>query len=260
MLTRVISAVIIAPIVIALFIFLSNDLLLLVLSAMSALLSYETAMIYQLKKSWIALYIGLSFFITLLFANSDFSNILILMAVAVWGLSWAWIVGFRTVGQAKPALGMLSSLLLFPACAIALFLLRADWGYAIIIVLLLMVWSIDIVGMLVGRKWGRSKLIPTISPNKTWVGFYAQVTVGLLWSVVLMFYLECTLLTALVLGLTVALATIGGDLFESILKRENNVKESGRIIPGHGGIFDRVDGLIAAAPIFWLQVQWYNCV
>lgn len=116
--------------------------------------------------------------------------------------------------------------------------------------LLLVVWSTDIGAYGVGRCIGGPRLAPSISPNKTWAGAFgglcAAMGVGSLIAVLLDVQ---TLWSLVVASAGVSVVSQFGDLAESKIKRYFGVKDSGRIIPGHGGIFDRVDGILAAAPV-----------
>ena len=110
----------------------------------------------------------------------------------------------------------------------------------------IVVWSVDIGAYFTGRAIGGPKLAPSISPGKTWAGFYGGIAAATLlggaWVLVTQLPLVLVLLAPLF-----AAAAQGGDLFESWMKRRAGVKDSGRLLPGHGGVFDRVDGLLPVA-------------
>lgn len=135
---------------------------------------------------------------------------------------------------------------------VALAALRSDPAYGLIAVvwLLVVVWSADTAAYAAGRGIGGPKLAPSISPNKTWAGLGgaavgAAVAGGLAGWLMGLPWLGPVVLIASLLGVVEQL----GDLFESHLKRQYGVKDSGTIIPGHGGMLDRVDGLVAAASV-----------
>lgn len=127
--------------------------------------------------------------------------------------------------------------------------LPAD-GLALFLFALLAVWATDIGAYAAGRSIGGPKLAPRISPKKTWAGLiggmFAAALVG--WLVALAAGAAMPAL-ALLLGAVAAVVGQVGDLFESAIKRRYNVKDSGQLIPGHGGILDRIDGLLVAAPV-----------
>lgn len=124
-----------------------------------------------------------------------------------------------------------------------------------LLTLLIIVWVADTAAYFGGRLLGQHKLAPTISPNKTLEGVYTALFVGAIIIIggqwVLFHSIEPTQITSyLGLVFSTTMAAIIGDLFESFLKRQQGLKDSGRLLPGHGGILDRIDSLTAAAPIF----------
>lgn len=126
----------------------------------------------------------------------------------------------------------------------------------ILLLLLAIVWLGDSAAYYVGKTWGRHKLAPRVSPNKTWEGAIASTAAGLLaaavWSLWRMGRVDPEIL---VLAGTVSVAAQVGDLVESLLKRGAGVKDSGAILPGHGGMLDRLDALLFASPVMWLGVE-----
>jgi phosphatidate cytidylyltransferase len=125
---------------------------------------------------------------------------------------------------------------------------------------LLVIWTSDTFQYLVGKSIGRTKLIPHISPNKTVEGaiggFAAASLVGA--GCVAIFGLNVSIAAGFGLGAAVALAGLLGDLVESMVKRQVGVKDSGSLIPGHGGIFDRVDALVLGVITVWLASPWLS--
>lgn len=146
-------------------------------------------------------------------------------------------------------------------------------GISLIIFLLFVVWAGDITALYVGRMWGRNKLIPKLSPNKTWEGTIGSIfgSVAVAGLLLLFSNLLVTNLVIdsffeklsvhlffsgepwrwLVVAFIVNIAAQLGDLLESALKRSAGVKDSGSLLPGHGGMLDRLDALLIAAPILW---------
>nr|WP_211112490.1 phosphatidate cytidylyltransferase [Azospirillum sp. SYSU D00513] len=125
-----------------------------------------------------------------------------------------------------------------------------DDGLALLLFAMLAVWATDIGAYAAGRSIGGPKLAPRISPKKTWAGLIGGMVSAALvgWAVALAFGAEMPAL-ALLAGAVVAVVSQVGDLFESAVKRRFDAKDSGRLIPGHGGILDRIDGLLVAAPV-----------
>ncbi|MDQ2954330.1 MAG: phosphatidate cytidylyltransferase, partial [Pseudomonadota bacterium] len=124
----------------------------------------------------------------------------------------------------------------------------AEFGFMAIIFLFAVVWATDIFGYFVGRTMGGPKLAPSISPKKTWSGAIGGIlgAVGAALAIVIAIR-DASLLTALTLGLLLSIAAQAGDLFESQLKRRFAAKDASGLIPGHGGVMDRLDGFLAAA-------------
>jgi phosphatidate cytidylyltransferase len=135
--------------------------------------------------------------------------------------------------------------------------LRAFYGTEMTMYFFILIWVADISAYFAGKKWGTTKLAPEISPGKTVAGMYGGLISGLICAVVLSLFYGFQLMIAadfvLLSGLTV-LVSIYGDLFVSVAKRQHGVKDSGSLLPGHGGVLDRIDSLIAAIPFF------YGCI
>jgi phosphatidate cytidylyltransferase len=125
--------------------------------------------------------------------------------------------------------------------------------------LLVMVWLADSGAYFAGRQWGKTRLAPAISPGKTWEGVYGGLLSSLVFAAVAGGLYSHSFTWTLMFMLVAAVAvlfSVAGDLLESLMKRHSGVKDSGKIIPGHGGIFDRVDSLVAAAPMFLTGFLW----
>jgi phosphatidate cytidylyltransferase len=143
--------------------------------------------------------------------------------------------------------------------ALALVWLRTDAaaGLAYVVWLLLVVWATDGSADIVGRTLRGPRLAPRISPSKTWSGLLGGLFGAGLVGGMTALVLGAGFMFPAALAIVLALVAQGGDLFESFLKRRASVKDSGHLIPGHGGLLDRVDGLVFAAPLFaalvWLQ-------
>jgi phosphatidate cytidylyltransferase len=139
-------------------------------------------------------------------------------------------------------------------------------GTVLVFFLFLCVWSGDIAALYIGKRFGRRKLAPQLSPNKTWAGAIASILASVVFGVGLILYGDW--LTAhgsgftrlhtdapwwqwLLLAILLNAAAQFGDLLESALKRGAGIKDSGTLLPGHGGLLDRIDALLLAAPILW---------
>ncbi|MBI1205880.1 MAG: phosphatidate cytidylyltransferase [Azospirillum sp.] len=195
----------------------------------------------------------------------SYGAVTVVVAVVVLGGAWPAlaVVGVLTVvtfvGVARKA-GRDRLVIAFGvpyiACSvIAMIWLRSDpaGGLALILYLLATVWATDIGAFLVGSTVGGRRLAPSISPRKTWAGLIGgMICAGLAGAVVAVVAGAQRPVLAALLGAGLAIAEQAGDLFESAVKRRYNVKDSGALIPGHGGLLDRIDGLIAVSPVFAL--------
>ncbi|MES2392362.1 MAG: phosphatidate cytidylyltransferase [Acidobacteriota bacterium] len=152
----------------------------------------------------------------------------------------------------------------YPLTLIPQFLIQEN-GTALLLFLLICVWSGDIAALYIGKRYGKRKLAPRLSPNKTWAGAVASVVASVLFGLALIGlgeYLSThTTFTRLhtsepwwqtaILAVVLNIAAQLGDLVESALKRAANIKDSGTLLPGHGGVLDRIDALLVAAPVLW---------
>ena len=151
---------------------------------------------------------------------------------------------------------------------IALPLLTAQWfredplGMLVIGYVLITVWAVDIFAMFSGKLIGGPKLAPVISPNKTWAGLAGAVAGAMLMGVLSFLVIvgfgwgTADFPALLMLGAALAICAQAADLFESFIKRKYDIKDSGAIIPGHGGLLDRVDGLIGVLLVLLPLVLW----
>ena len=131
-------------------------------------------------------------------------------------------------------------------------------GYALatleprlVLAVLILVWLADTAAYFVGRKWGRRKLAPSISPGKTWEGAWGGLAAAMAYAIICGTFLLGTAGWPAYLAVAVLLAAVSivGDLFESAAKRQAGVKDSGTLLPGHGGIMDRIDSATAVLPV-----------
>lgn len=179
---------------------------------------------------------------------------------------WGWwpavvAVGALSVMACAEAARLLSRRLA-AACAVTLIILAGVGHLALLTPLawteaFFIVAVSDSYAQLIGRLFGRRQLCPTISPGKTVAGFVAGVLSAAAFSVVFAFLTSSrSWVEALLIGASVALAATVGDLFFSAIKRQRHVKDFSQLIPGHGGVLDRIDSLVCAAPAFyWLHTS-----
>ncbi len=178
------------------------------------------------------------------------------VAVALWAIIFLWIQGYPSsaiLWASRPILGLLGLLLLTFTWAAVASILHHESGQWLLLLAIAIIALADIGGYIAGNLLGKHKLAPIISPGKTWEGFAGGMSFQLLLIVGLMTVLPDVVLSSLfILIIPVALYSVLGDLFESMLKRHSGVKDSSQLLPGHGGVLDRIDGIMAALPLFAL--------
>ena len=176
------------------------------------------------------------------------------IAAAIWVLSARIPVKETMVAVGSLCFGL--PYLVLPAASLCFLQHSEPW---LLLLLLGVVWVGDSAAFVVGSKYGRHKLAPTISPNKSWEGAAASLIgaliVALAWRE---FYAEETGLSLVILAVVTSVIAQLGDLVESMLKRGAGVKDSGSLLPGHGGILDRFDALFFAAPVYVLGIFWID--
>ena len=151
--------------------------------------------------------------------------------------------------------GLMGILVIVPCWMALSYLRNLPVGIPAMLFLFALIWGADTVAYFAGRRFGTMKLAPAVSPGKSVQGAFASV----LYATLLTFLVLCASTTpksvwwfAIMVSILTVLFSIVGDLFESMLKRQVGLKDSGRLLPGHGGLLDRIDSLTAAAPVFAL--------
>ncbi|WP_341326048.1 phosphatidate cytidylyltransferase [Methylotuvimicrobium sp. KM2] len=177
-----------------------------------------------------------------------------------------WVVMMFLIRNASDALlklelknvykGLIGWVILFFAWMF-LYRMRAFYGSDMVMYFLLLIWIADITAYFVGKKFGATKLAPEISPGKTMAGFYGALGSGFVSAIVLSLVFGFNLMIGsdfVLLSVLTVLISIYGDLFFSLIKRQQGVKDTGSILPGHGGLLDRIDSLVAAIPFFYAGI------
>lgn len=188
-------------------------------------------------------------FLVMVFAISylgrPISGAQLLAASAVVLMAWEWVIRKSIWG------GLLLLYAGFPFLALS-GLRQGENGLFVILFIFFCVWGADSLAYFAGKTFGGPKLAPSISPNKTWSGFLGGLTGSVLISSIPLIYFGYQFaLGAIIFALVLSVISQLGDLFESWIKRHFDLKDSGSLIPGHGGILDRIDGLIFAATGAW---------
>lgn len=182
---------------------------------------------------------------------------LVVLGAGFWVLALAWLARFACAPERRDGrtrwLVAGAVALAAPWCALYLLHRSPAWGPGYVLLLLVLVWAADSGAYFAGRRWGRTKLAPAISPGKTREGVYGALAAAAVVAVIGAWVLGVAplrWLPFLLVCLATVLFSISGDLLESMLKRQHGAKDSGRLLPGHGGVLDRIDSLTAAAPVF----------
>jgi phosphatidate cytidylyltransferase len=182
-----------------------------------------------------------------------------LVAVGLWAIIFLWIQGYPSsaiLWSPKPVLGLIGLLLLVATWAAVASILHADNGAWLLLLAIAIIVLADVGGYIAGNLLGKHKLAPIISPGKTWEGFAGGLLLQLPLIAALLWLLPDTeIKNWLILVFPVALYSVLGDLFESMVKRQSGVKDSSQLLPGHGGVLDRIDGIMAGMPLFALLLS-----
>ena len=189
-------------------------------------------------------------------ASAGVMQTLLIVAVSWWAFSVIWVQGYpssRILWAYPPVKMIMGFLTIAPAWLATLFLLNQPHGALLVLSVVLLVAGADVGAYFAGKQFGRTKLAAQVSPGKSWEGVCGGLLLSILVGVTIQVstgLFTWTLL--LVLIIPTVFFSVVGDLVESMVKRDSGVKDSGSILPGHGGVLDRIDGLVAAAPTFAL--------
>jgi phosphatidate cytidylyltransferase len=195
--------------------------------------------------------------------NKGVSALPLVLAILVVA-SFVWFLA-RVEPGADPVAGLSSTIFVFvwvgglgsfAALLLNPTLFPHRHGVAFLLAAVLTTVAADVAALLVGSAMGRHPLAPSVSPNKSWEGLLAGAVAAVLMAVVVVHFIHpWTISKALVLGVVVAVVAPLGDLSQSMVKRHLGVKDMGRLLPGHGGILDRVDGLLFVLPATYFVVK-----
>jgi phosphatidate cytidylyltransferase len=190
---------------------------------------------------------------------------ILMLGLLWWALSFLLIMGYpgtSSLWNDNSRIAVMGLLALLPTWAGVVLLKYLDPGGWLVLGLVVMVAAVDVGAYFAGNQFGKRKLAPQLSPNKSWEGVWGGLITSLLVGFLFAWLLDRFLISLagwqfavlLVLPIPVAAFAVLGDLVESMLKRNSQVKDSGQLLPGHGGLLDRVDGLLAATPVFVLTL------
>ena len=263
---RIITALILAPLVLAAIVFLTPGSFAIFSGVMLVLAAWEWGDLSGLPSRSSIFFGGavLLAFQAMWGFDADVQRSLLHVSLVLWLIIYWWLKTYPSSADTWGSSPKRAFLGLFILCFawLSLNLLKGhENGVFLILLLLAMVWSADIGAYFAGRRWGDRKLMPLVSPGKTWAGVYGALVATLCVAMLILFFAgylegesaESWLFFAL-LATFIAAVSIVGDLAESMIKRHRGVKDSGKLLPGHGGIMDRIDGLVAALPLYTIAL------
>jgi phosphatidate cytidylyltransferase len=261
---RVITALLLTPIAIALLLLASSVWFGIVIGSLCVLASWELTRLAGMRsrpvRAVLVTLCAIGFVVLWIYADDALGWITIIAGCVWWFVALFWLKHFSFAAaptREHVALKLVAgALAVLPAWTAIMQLHRGQTSpHTWALYALMLVWAADTFAYLAGRRWGKTKLAPSISPGKTVAGVYGALVgagvvalVGGWWLGVRGF----GLIGLVVLALITVCFSVVGDLFESMLKRHANVKDSGTLFPGHGGAYDRLDGVFAALPFFAL--------
>ncbi|MFA5676812.1 MAG: phosphatidate cytidylyltransferase [Pseudomonas sp.] len=259
---RIITGIILAPLVIAGFVLLNALWFAVMIGFIVTLAGWEWARLagVQAQIGRVA-YAGI---VALLLVGLYLADAPVLPVLSI-ALGW-WLLATAMILRYPDGNGLWSNslarvyglLVLLPAWYGLVWLRAQDGGLWLLLTVVVMVWAADIGAYFAGKTFGRNKLLPRVSPGKTREGLLGGIILTQILAVAAMLYLGWAMQSILLgmLGtLLVVLFSVVGDLTESLFKREHGLKDSSNLLPGHGGVMDRIDSLTAAIPLFALG--WY---
>ncbi len=277
--TRVLAALAMAPVAIGAVLLLPTSWLMLPSAVVFLLALWEWLRLAEVEDTLarsILLACNLALMVALVWGSRSqhtgalpLFQVVVLLGVAWWLLALLWLRHYDFAaghdGNARMFKLAAGTAAIVPAwCALALIHASQPNGHRWLLLALLLVWAADTGAYFTGRRFGGQwfggrRLAPRISPNKTWEGVVGGVALAMLVAVLGALVIGARVVqlpaVALVAALTVLFA-VAGDLLESLLKRHAGLKDSGTLIPGHGGVLDRVDSVLAALPVFALGKIW----
>ncbi|BBB22235.1 phosphatidate cytidylyltransferase [Abyssogena phaseoliformis symbiont OG214] len=260
---RIITALILAPLFVWAIFAMPNHYFAQLLLVFVALGAWEFSRLIKFKR-WIVrllLVAGIVACALIIQNNAQIIAFVLYLSVLWWMVNLYWVLSYpnKTNLWFNPLIvRIISGVLLLVPTWVALITLQQQYSAEYFLLLMLIIWGADSGAYFTGKAIGKQKLAPKVSPGKSIEGVIGGIGVALVVMVMFLQYQNIAInqyLSYLLLTIVVASVSVLGDLFESLFKRVSNIKDSGRILPGHGGVLDRIDSLTAAAPFFLLGLN-----
>ena len=193
--------------------------------------------------------------VLIIWAGQMLFNALLLAAAVVMAFEWCGIINHnKEMKSSTQRYWMIAGIVYIVLSILSLMYLRQlEEGFVAILYLFILVWVVDIFAFISGKTIGGPKIWPQISPNKTWAGLVGAMIGAAIVNITLGLFFSSSIIQLAIMGIMVAVIAQTGDFFESWVKRQFGVKDSGTLIPGHGGILDRVDGIATSGPVIALM-------
>lgn len=268
---RILTALVLIPVFLMAVLWPDAILLALLMAVVTAIAAYEWARMIRPSTAFSLGYSCVTCICILavyLLQNNAVYLSLMSLAALFWCFALAVIIGYqqqKKILPESPVLMIVLGQFLLVTTWSSLFYLKhtlSTNGF-LLLLLLFIIWSADSGAYFIGRKWGKRRLASKVSPGKTWEGTIAGLVCGL---AVGLIYIMVSgedvghFLMIMTVTIMATIFSVIGDLFESIIKRNARVKDSGQLLPGHGGALDRIDSLLAAGPVFVLTFIVFGSV
>ncbi|MCH9645373.1 MAG: phosphatidate cytidylyltransferase [Proteobacteria bacterium] len=267
LLPRILTAIILAPLFIWAIIAMPTDYFSYLLLVFVALGAWEFARLIKIEQPLYRALISISIVGCSLIASKhaqDLQNLQTILYVSVlwWGLNLYWVVSYPSRVQSWYGSGVIrvmGGVMLFAPMWVALANLHSNYSGDYFLLLMLLIWGADSGAYFVGRAIGKRKLAPNVSPGKSVEGAIGGIVFAMviMWAFLQYKHIAIDAYAGyFLLAVVISSVSVLGDLYESLFKRASGIKDSGNILPGHGGILDRIDSLTAAAPFFLLGLSF----
>ena len=259
---RVITALVLAPLLVMAVLWLDTRFFIAIMAAIILIAAWEWGGLSGLhdgpRRYGFILLVAVLLSLIYLAGNHLLFFALHLLALLFWAGAMLLIFNYQKSSNGSfrfplplPVTGLL--VLVPPWTSLLVLHAYEPGGAKTVLFLMILTWIADIAAYFSGRRWGRRRLCDRVSPGKSWEGVYGALLAGALFAALVAVARQMNLADILffvLICLVTVSASIVGDLLESLVKRMRNVKDSGNILPGHGGVLDRIDSLTAALPVF----------